>query len=134
MDATTFSDPNIVAYMNQNFYAVKFDAETKDTIVFNNHTFINTDPTFTKKSPNARGRAHWFAQSLLESQLSYPSYAMLDENFTRLMIWKGYKKQDELIGILVFFATNQYKYYHNFLNEQWRKSLQQQQGSTHSGQ
>ena len=130
MDATTFSDPNIVTYMNQNFYAVKFDAETKDTIVFNNHTFINTDPTFVKKSTNARGRAHWFAQSLLESQLSYPSYAMLDENFTRLMIWKGYKKQDELIGILVFFATNQYKYYHNFLNEQWRKSLQQQQGKT----
>ena len=59
---------------------------------------------------------------------------MLDENFTRLMIWKGYKKQDELIGILVFFATNQYKHYHNFLNEQWQNSLKQQQGKIQSGQ
>ena len=54
MDATTFADPNIVAYMNQNFYAVKFDAETRDTIVFNNHTFVNTDPTFVKKSAKCK--------------------------------------------------------------------------------
>ena len=39
MDGTTFKDPNIVSYMNQNYYSVKFDAETRDTVKFNNHTF-----------------------------------------------------------------------------------------------
>jgi len=33
MDATTFEDPTIIEYMNRNFYAVKFNAETRDTIV-----------------------------------------------------------------------------------------------------
>jgi len=129
MDATTFLDPSIVSYMNDNYYPVKFDAETRDTINFNNHMFTNSDPSFVKSSPNARGRTHWFAHSLLEGQLSYPSYVVLDENFVRLMIWKGYKTQEELIGILVFFASDQYKYYHNFLNTQWKNALQQQQQS-----
>ena len=30
MDASTFKDAYIVKYVNDNFYAVKFDAETKD--------------------------------------------------------------------------------------------------------
>ncbi len=67
----------------------------------------------------------------------YQSYKYFEnnyENITRLMIWKGFKKQDELIGILVFFATNQYKYYYNFLNEQWQKSLQKQQPQAQPGQ
>lgn len=129
MDATTFADPNIATYMNQNFYPVKFDAEGRDTIVFNNHNFTTSDTSsvLPPLNPRARNKFHWFAYSLLEGKLSYPSYVMLDENFTRLMIWNGYKQQDALIGILVFFGTDQYKYYHNFLNEQWRKSLQQQQ-------
>ena len=59
---------------------------------------------------------------------------MLDENFTRLMIWKGFKKQDELIGILVFFATDQYKYYHNFLNEQWQNRCNNSKAKRQPGQ
>lgn len=124
MDASTFVDPSIVSYMNETYYPVKFDAETRDTVVFNNQIFPNSDPSFIKSRPNARGKVHWFAHSLLEGKMSYPSYVMLDENYTRLMIWNGYKKQDELIGILVFFGSNQYKHYHNFLNDQWRKAQQ----------
>ena len=33
MDATTFSDPEIINYMNENYYAVKLNAERKDSIV-----------------------------------------------------------------------------------------------------
>ncbi len=35
MMRTTYSNPNIAEYINRNFYAVKFDAETKDTIDYN---------------------------------------------------------------------------------------------------
>ena len=34
MDVSTFSDPVIVNYIKNNFYTVKFNGETKDTIVF----------------------------------------------------------------------------------------------------
>ena len=33
MDATTFEDKAVVSYVNKNFYAVKLDAETKDTFI-----------------------------------------------------------------------------------------------------
>ena len=123
MDASTFSDPTIVNYMNSKYYNVKFDAETRDTIQFNGHQFINTDPSFIKSSVKARGKTHWFAQSILEGQLSYPSYVILDGNLTRLMIYKGYKDTENLLGILLFFATEQYKYYHNYLNNLWQSSI-----------
>ena len=122
MDATTFSDPVIVNYIKNNYYTVKFDVETQDTIVFNNHNFYNSDPSFKKSNPNSRGKAHWFAHSILDGKLSYPSYVLLDENLIRLMVYQGYKQVDEMLGILLFFGNNQYKYYHNHLNYQWNNS------------
>lgn len=127
MDKSTFLDPTIVQYMNANYYAVKFDAETRDTIIFNNMTFLNSDPTFVKKSPNSRGRTHWFAHSLLDGKLSYPSYVILDENFVRVTILSGYKQPEALIGNLIFFAKDEYKFYHNYLNGMWNKNLQEKQ-------
>ncbi|MBP9152977.1 MAG: DUF255 domain-containing protein, partial [Flavobacteriales bacterium] len=32
MDASTFKDPKVVAYINANYYAVKLDAEQKEPI------------------------------------------------------------------------------------------------------
>src|SRR5688500_17422950 len=39
MDATTFSNPEIIKYVNKNFYAIKFDAETKDVITFKGKSY-----------------------------------------------------------------------------------------------
>lgn len=125
MDATTFADPNVVAYMNQHYYPVKFDAETTDTIVFNGTTFLNSDPSF--KKTGARGKVHILAYSLLEGQLSYPSYAILDANFTRLHILKGYKPVESLMANLLFFSGEEFKHYHNYVHGQWQRNLQLQQ-------
>lgn len=42
MDASTFMDPNVGTYLNQNFYAVKLNAETKDSIQFNGKLYTNS--------------------------------------------------------------------------------------------
>ena len=52
MDATTFKQKAIVDYMNQKYYAVKFDAETRDTVNFNGIQFVNSDPLFKKRAIN----------------------------------------------------------------------------------
>ena len=39
MDASTFIDPTVVNYMNRNYYCVKFNAERRDTVRFNNFDF-----------------------------------------------------------------------------------------------
>ncbi len=116
MDAGTFKDPSVVAYMNKNYYAVKFNAEMKDTVKFNNVSFFNP-------VPGGKRGTHTFAASLLDSRMSYPSFVILDENFTRLHIMAGYKKPDPLMGNLMFFGSNQHQQY----NQYFYKSLVQQQ-------
>lgn len=131
MDAETFSNPTVAEFMNANYYAVKFDAECMDTIVFNNTTFINSNPTVPKAG--GRGSVHILAYSLLDGQLSYPSYAILDENFTRLHILKGYKPVDQMLGVLLFFGGEEFKYYHNYLNAQWQQNLELQKQQAAGG-
>jgi thioredoxin-related protein len=128
MDESTFTNPDVVKYMNEHFYAVKFDAECRDTIVFNGTTFINSEPGFVKTAPNARGRVHILAYSLLDGQLSYPSYVILDENFNRATIIAGFKEVTPFMSILTFFGTNEYKNYQQYLTVQFNKQLQQQSG------
>jgi thioredoxin-related protein len=125
MDASTFVDPVIVQYMNENYYAVKFNAEQKDTLHFNNFAFYNLAPD------KPRG-THLFAYSLLDGQMSYPSYALLDEKYNRINVIPGYKPVDQLYGILIFFATNQYQYYNNYLLKQFEaeQQLKQSRGNT----
>lgn len=125
MDASTFANPTIVDYMNKNYYAVKFDAECMDTILFNGTSFMNSDPTF--KKTGARGKVHILAYSLLEGQLSYPSYAILDANFSRLHILKGYKDVEPMLGTLIFFSGEEFKHYHNYVHAQWQRNLKLQQ-------
>ena len=125
MDATTFANPMVADYMNKNYYPIKFDAEGMDTIVFKGTTFMNSDPSFQKTG--ARGKVHILAYSLLEGALSYPSYAILDENFSRIHIIAGYKQPDALLGNLLFFSWEEYKHYHNYVHAQWQRNLKMQQ-------
>ncbi len=120
MDATTFQDPNVVQFMNQYFYAVKFNAERKDTVRFNNFDFYNLNPA------GKRG-THLFAYSLLDGQMSYPSYAILDENLSRIHVVPGYKQAAPFASILLFFGTNQYQQYHNYLLKQIQQEMQAQE-------
>ena len=39
MDSRTFQKSNIVKYVNENYYAVKFNAEQKDEIIFDNKSY-----------------------------------------------------------------------------------------------
>ena len=90
MDKNTFSDSTVVAYMNTNFYNVKLNAEQKKDIVWNNTTF--------KYRPEYK--SHDMAISLLDGQMSYPSYVVLDEKIGRLKIMKGYMEKSPFLEAL----------------------------------
>jgi thioredoxin-related protein len=102
MDASTFINPVIVAYMNQNFYAVKFNAERKDTVQFNGKTYVNPNPTGSRAS-------HQLAQELLSGKMSYPSFVFLDENLAKVTIVPGFRKAPEFEVILNYIGSNAYK-------------------------
>ncbi len=101
MDKSTFTDPEIVKYMNENFYAIKFNAEQKEDISWNGTTF-----KFVK---SGRRGAHELASALLNGRLGYPSFVLLDEEFARIMISPGFKKPPQLQKELVFANKEIYK-------------------------
>jgi thioredoxin-related protein len=67
MDKTTFENPVIAKYVNENFYAVKFNAESKESVVFNGKKYENS------------GRYHELATSLMQGKLGFPTSIYLDE-------------------------------------------------------
>jgi thioredoxin-related protein len=99
MDATTFTDSAVVKYMNENFYAVKLDAERKDTVQFFEKTFVY----------RAENKANDLAIALLNGQMSYPSFVFLDEKFGMLSPLAGYQQVDELMNVLLYFGDNIYQ-------------------------
>ncbi len=101
MDATTFADSAIVDYVNKHFWAVKMDAEMKDSVTIDSITYIN-------QRPNANRSAHDLAIKLLQGQMSYPSYAFTDENNKTISIVPGYFKKDDFMLVLRFFNENVY--------------------------
>lgn len=103
MDATTFSNPVIAKCMNEKFYAVKFDAERTDTIVFSGYTF-----TGVTRADGRKG-AHQLAAALLHNKLSYPSYVLMDENFQILQVIGGYQEAKQFEPMIHFFGDKAYK-------------------------
>lgn len=102
MDKTTFVDPKVTAYLNENFYPVKLDAEMKEDINWNGHKF--------EFRPDAGRRGvHTLAYSLLEGRMSYPSIVYLNEKMDRILISPGYKKAPDMLKELKFTAENKYK-------------------------
>ena len=99
MDASTFVDPVIVKLMNKHFYAVKFDAEQKDTINFMENDFVNPNPT-------GRRSSHQLAQALLKGKMSYPSFVFLNEKMEWLNVVNGFVKPKDLEPILVYLGKS----------------------------
>ncbi len=92
MDKKTFTDPDVIRYINENFYAVKFDAEQKEDLRFKGKDY--------KFVQGGRRGIHEFAYTLLDRQASYPSFVLLDEELNRLGIIKGFKKSEPLLATL----------------------------------
>lgn len=102
MDKDTFENPVIAEYLNKNFYAVKFDAERKDTVTFMGQKFVNTNPTRSRHS-------HELARSLLQGKMSYPSYVFMDEEMRVITVVPGYFPPEEFEPVLHFFGSNAYQ-------------------------
>ncbi|MDR2836683.1 MAG: DUF255 domain-containing protein [Bacteroidales bacterium] len=95
MDAETFHNPSIVDYVNENFYAVKFDAEGFDTVVYKGKTLINSRGG--KRQPND------FALEMLGGRMSYPTIVYIDfEGMVNPV--PGYMSAADIEPILIYFA------------------------------
>ena len=102
MDAETFSHPVIAAYLNENFYPVKLNAEQEEPIEFRGNIYENNNL-------GDRRPTHDFAIALLQGRMSYPSVVFFDENVELLTAIPGFRPPANMEAVLTFFNEGVYK-------------------------
>ena len=99
MEKKTFTDPAVVDYVNKNYYAVRFDAESKEPITVEGKTYKYNEAT----------RSHELAYALLQGQLSFPTTVYLDENMKMISPVPGYLDVPMFRNVITYFGENHYK-------------------------
>ncbi|ANW95468.1 thioredoxin [Wenyingzhuangia fucanilytica] len=105
MDASTYKENTIVDYINNNFYAVKLNAEQKEPITYNDHTF--------KFVANGRRGYHEFANALLNGKLSFPSTVFLNKKQELVQVVPGYLQAPMMEKLINYMGEEVY------LNKEW---------------
>lgn len=98
MLARSFEDPAVAAYVNETFYAVKFNGESPDPVNFAGKTYSNPgyDPN---KGPRRRNSAHELTRSM--GLRGYPTLFVLDKSTLQVTDrLVGYKPPDALLSTL----------------------------------
>ena len=102
MDNKTYSKQEIADYINKNFYPIKFNAEQREAVEFDGHTF-NFIP-----SAGRRG-VHELAAALTRNQLSYPTTVFLDEELRIIQPIAGFLKPEQMKPILAYIGGDHFK-------------------------
>jgi thioredoxin-related protein len=110
LDATTYKDPAVVDYINKHFYAVKYNAEFKESITYKGTIY----------SYNAATRVNSLSPVLMGSSTGYPTTTFLSEKMEVLSAVSGYQQAPMMLNILTYFGGNHY------LNTDWNTFLSSQ--------
>lgn len=95
MENSTFKNPEIIKLLNSKFYFVSFDAENKEDIHFNNHTF-----KFKPKGQNTGVHELATALATIDYQVVYPTIAILQPDFSIAFQKHSFLSSKELLIIL----------------------------------
>ncbi len=101
MDRETFTNPVIANILNTKFYPVKFNAESKESVTFMGHTFVNDGKS---------GNANQLAVALLGGQLSYPTVVFIVPGKDKPMVQPvpGFREPKDMEVLLSFFGDKAY--------------------------
>jgi len=99
MDKQTYGNDKVAGYINEKYYAVKFDAESKDTVEWNGIKFAY----------NTQNKVNDMAVYLLSGQMSYPSTVFLSTLSAKPAPLPGFLKPKEIESPLRFFGDGIHK-------------------------
>jgi len=99
MDKETYGNDKVADYINKNYYAVKFNAESKDSATF----------AGKKYGFNPAYKANDLAVYLLFGRMGYPTTVLLSTIEAQPAPLSGYLKPAELEPPLKFFGDGVYK-------------------------
>ena len=111
MDESTFSDPNLINYINKNFYALKFDAESVQSVNFKGKDY----PVQTINNRKVHQLAWDWGN--VNGRIGYPTIVILDQNLDKLQAFPGFKDVEAMTSLAKFYGEGIYK------NKSWQDYL-----------
>jgi len=105
LDKNTFHNKDVVAYVNKNYYAVKFNGEGNEDINFNGKEFKNDgyDPALAKRRNSVHDLTRYFGVN------AYPTIVFIDEAGGFIFPLRGYKQPQQLELYLKMFKNDDHK-------------------------
>ncbi|MCB4808215.1 thioredoxin fold domain-containing protein [Tamlana sp. 62-3] len=123
LDKNTFQNEDVSAYINEHYYAVKFNGEGNEELIYNEQTFGNAE--YDASKANSRNSPHDFARYLQIS--AYPTIVFFDETGNLITPLRGYQTPAQIEIYLKMFKNDHHKtitsqeefntYYENFKPE-----------------
>ena len=101
MKKETLSDPAIIKMINNNFFAVKIDSRTKDTINYNGIKYSNQQPI----SDGSTWRHDFYAEvAEYREMVTTPTIALFNNKFEKIAVFPGNHPKELLIRRLKNFV------------------------------
>ena len=105
LDKMTFTNEDLVAYVNENFYAVKFNAEGDSVLTYKGKEYAN--PNYDPEREFKRNYPHEFSQYM--GIRGYPAIVFMDEDANFITPVTGFMTAQQLEVYLKLFGENTYK-------------------------
>lgn len=105
LDKNTFQNPDVAKYVNDNYYAVKFDAEGNEVVNYKGNTYNNKG--YRADMANRRNSVHGLTHALQVN--AYPTVVFFDENGDLIFPLRGYQQPQQLELYLKMFSNDKHK-------------------------
>ncbi|MBJ7880779.1 thioredoxin family protein [Gelidibacter salicanalis] len=105
LDKNTFQNPDVAKYVNQHYYAVKFNGEGNEVVKYKNNSYFNK--SYKPEKANGRNSVHDLTRALQVN--AYPTVVFFDENGDLIFPVRGYQKPQQLELYLKMFLKDTHK-------------------------
>lgn len=105
LDKNTFQNKDVAAYVNENYYAVKFNAEGNEEVNYKGKKFSNPNynPALAKRRNSAHELSRYFQVQ------AYPTIVFMDEKGELIAPIRGYQSPPQLELYLKMFKKDEHK-------------------------
>lgn len=98
MDKNTYTNEQVIQYIQQNFYPVKLNAETRDTLRWRGKTFAY----------NPAYKVNEYAVLITQGKLSFPSTIILPADGSQPQAIPGYLRVNDMELVLKYFGEGHF--------------------------
>jgi thioredoxin-related protein len=108
LNQRTFGNPDIAKYINENYYAVKFNAEGNQAIEFKGRKYQN--PEFDANKSEQRNGTHEFTMVIapVNGRIAYPTVVFLTEKGDLITNMQGFIPAKDFEPVLYFIQNEAY--------------------------